>query len=74
MPDQTFDPYVGAGLTYVHAMDNSMDVFLNNGTKLPVFNDRNMWGPAFQAGFDVNLKDKNCYLILTSKKYFSIQM
>lgn len=58
MPDQTFDPYVGAGLTYVRAIDNNMDVFLNNGTKLPVRIDRNMWGPAFQAGFDVNLKDK----------------
>jgi outer membrane protein len=52
-PDQTFDPYAGAGLSYVRAMDRG----LNLGTT-PIQIDRNMWGPAIQAGIDVNLQDK----------------
>ena len=52
-PDQVIDPYAGAGLSYVRAMDNN----LNLGTT-PIHIDRNMWGPALQAGVDYNLKDK----------------
>jgi outer membrane protein len=53
-PDQTFDPYAGAGLSYVRAMDNGLF-----GTGLgSIHIDKNMWGPALQAGFDVNLQDK----------------
>ncbi|MDP2153070.1 MAG: OmpW family outer membrane protein [Methylotenera sp.] len=52
-PDQTFDPYVGAGVSYVRAMDNG----LNYEGIAPIRIDRNSWGPAIQAGFDVNLKD-----------------
>ena len=57
MPDETLDPYVGAGVTYVRAMDNSLDARLG-ALKLPIRIDQNMWGPAIQAGFDVNLKDR----------------
>jgi outer membrane protein len=57
MPDQTFDPYVGAGLTYVRAMDNSLTAHTALGD-LPIRIDHNSWGPAIQAGFDVNLQDK----------------
>jgi len=56
MPDQTFDPYVGAGATYVRAMNNGLNAQVA-GTKLPIRIDTDMWGPAIQAGFDVNLKD-----------------
>lgn len=57
MPDQTFDPYVGAGLSYVRAMDNSLTARTALGD-LPIRVDRNAWGPAIQAGFDYNLQDK----------------
>ena len=53
-PDQTFDPYAGAGISYVRAMDNG----LNLAGSTPIHIDRNMWGPALQAGMDVNLQDK----------------
>jgi outer membrane protein len=56
MPDQTFDPYVGAGLTYSRAMDNKLATTAAI-PGLPIRIDRNSWGPAIQAGFDINLKD-----------------
>ena len=52
-PDQTFDPYAGAGISYVRAMDNGL-----NSTLGGIHIDRNMFGPALQAGIDVNLQDK----------------
>ncbi len=52
-PDQTFDPYAGAGLSYVRAMDNGLNSSLG-----AIHIDRNMFGPALQAGIDVNLQDK----------------
>lgn len=57
LPDQTFDPYVGAGVTYVRALDRNLKAFTALGAE-PIHIDRNMWGPAVQAGFDVNLQDK----------------
>jgi outer membrane protein len=53
-PDQTFDPYVGAGISYVRAMDNG----LNYEGVAPIRVDRNSWGPALQAGLDINLTDR----------------
>jgi outer membrane protein len=53
-PDQTFDPYVGAGVSYVRAMDNGLDL-LNS---VPIRIDRNNWGVALQAGMDYNLENK----------------
>ncbi len=53
-PDQTFDPYVGAGVSYVRAMDNT----LAYETTTPIKIDRNSFGPAIQAGFDYNLENK----------------
>jgi outer membrane protein len=52
LPDQMFDPYVGAGLNYTRFMDNSLNLGANE-----IRVDRNSWGAALQAGFDVNLKD-----------------
>lgn len=57
MPDQTFDPYVGAGVSYVRAMDNGLMArtsLSNSGIRI----ERSSWGPAIQAGFDINLTDK----------------
>ncbi len=56
MPDQTFDPYVGAGISYVRMMDNGLSADTIGGGR-PIRVDRSSWGPAIQAGFDVNLKD-----------------
>lgn len=58
MPDQTFDPYLGAGVSYIRAMDNSLTWHGNGVPNLPIRIDRNSWGPAIQAGFDVNLQDR----------------
>jgi len=53
-PDQTFDPYVGAGISYIRAMDNSLS--LPNSTDIHI--SRNNWGAALQAGLDFNLENK----------------
>ena len=65
-PDQTFDPYAGAGLSYVRAMDNGL-----NSTLGGIHIDRNMWGPAIQAGLDVNLQDKWLVNFDVKKIWFS---
>jgi len=58
MPDQTFDPYVGAGLAYVRAMDNGLTANAPGIGVFPIRIDRNNFGTVLQAGFDVNLQDK----------------
>ncbi len=60
MPDQTFDPYVGAGLAYVRAMDNGLSASspTTGAFIAPIRIDRNNFGTVLQAGFDVNLQDK----------------
>ncbi len=58
MPDQTFDPYVGAGLAYVRAMDNGLTANAPGTGVFPIRIDRNNFGGVLQAGFDVNLQDK----------------
>ena len=65
-PDQTFDPYAGAGLSYVRAMDNGLNSALGG-----IHIDRNMWGPAIQAGLDVNLQDKWLVNFDVKKIWFS---
>jgi outer membrane protein len=67
MPDQMFDPYVGAGLTYSFSLDRNL-AFTSGplaGKKIKI--DRDMFGPALQAGFDINLKDG--WLINADVKY-----
>jgi outer membrane protein len=56
MPDQMFDPYVGAGINYTKFMDNSLET-TKGVPGLPIRVDHSSFGPALQAGFDVNLKD-----------------
>lgn len=66
-PDQTFDPYVGAGINYTAFLDRNLKVSSGAlaGTKIKV--DSDSWGPALQAGFDINLKDG--WLINADVKY-----
>ena len=64
-PDQTFDPYVGAGVSYVRAMDNN----LNLGPT-PITIDRNNWGVALQAGLDYNLENKWLFNVDVKKMWF----
>jgi outer membrane protein len=66
MPDQTFDPYVGAGVNYTHSFDHS----LTAAGAVPIRIDRNMFGFVAQAGFDVNLKDG--WLINADVKYVTM--
>jgi outer membrane protein len=61
-PDQTIDPYLGAGVNYTHAFDNN----LNLGA-VPIKIERNMFGLVAQAGVDINLKDG--WLINADVKY-----
>jgi outer membrane protein len=66
-PDQTFDPYVGAGINYTIMLDRNLKGSAGaiDGNKIKIESDS--WGPALQAGFDINLKDG--WLINADIKY-----
>jgi outer membrane protein len=53
-PDQMIDPYVGAGVNYTRFMDNGLKL---DAAGLPIRVERNSFGPALQAGVDINLQD-----------------
>jgi len=67
MPDQKFDPYIGAGINATFMLDRNLDVRQGPlaGSKIKV--DRDSFGPALQAGFDINLEDG--WLINADVKY-----
>lgn len=69
-PDQTFDPYIGAGINYTHVLDRNLKFKsgATAGDKIKI--DSDSWGLVAQAGFDINLKDG--WLINADVKY--IQM
>jgi len=69
-PDQTFDPYVGAGINYTNMLDRNLRLSSGElaGTKIKV--DSDSWGYALQAGLDVNLKDG--WLINADVKYLQM--
>lgn len=69
-PDQTFDPYVGAGINYTNMLDRNLKFSKGAlaGTKIKV--DSDSWGYALQGGLDVNLKDG--WLINADVKYVTI--
>lgn len=67
MPDQTFDPYLGAGLTYSHSFDRGLAFQSGPLAGGAIRIDRDMIAPALQAGFDINLKDG--WLINADIKY-----
>lgn len=69
-PDQTFDPYVGAGINYTISLDKNLK-FSQAGlpySKIKI--DRDSWGFAAQAGLDINLKDG--WLVNFDVKYVQI--
>jgi len=70
MPDQTFDPYVGAGVNYTYMLDRNLKYSQGAlaGTKIKI--DSDSWGWALQAGLDINLKDG--WLINADVKYVTI--
>lgn len=69
-PDQTFDPYVGAGVNYTIMLDRNLKLSRGPlaGSKIKV--DSDSWGYALQAGFDINLKDG--WLINADVKYITM--
>ena len=69
-PDQTIDPYVGAGVSYVRAMDRSLTANTSVGN-LPIHIERNSFGPAIQAGVDYNLENKWLLNVDVKKIWFS---
>jgi outer membrane protein len=52
-PDQTIDPYVGAGVNYTRFMDKNLEHSVGGDIDV----DRNSFGLALQAGVDINLQD-----------------
>ena len=62
MPDQTFDPYIGAGLNYTRF---SSKLGRSGGDER--VSDRNTFGAVFGGGIDVNLQDG--WLINADVKY-----
>lgn len=73
MPDEMFDPYVGAGVSYIRAMDNGLTARVGT-TGLPIRVERNAWGPAIQAGFDINLKDRWLINVDVKKIWFDMDV
>jgi outer membrane protein len=69
-PDQTFDPYVGAGVNYTKMLDRNLRFSSGAlaGSKIKIENDS--WGYALQAGLDINLKDG--WLLNADVKYVTI--
>jgi outer membrane protein len=69
-PDQTIDPYLGAGINYSAMLDRNLNLRQGPlaGTKIKV--DSDSWGYALQAGVDINLKDG--WLINADVKYITL--
>ena len=65
-PDQTIDPYVGAGVSYIRAMDRNLNL---GNTGITV--ERNIFGPALQVGVDYNLQNKWLVNFDVKKIWFS---
>ncbi|MDP1659855.1 MAG: OmpW family outer membrane protein [Methylotenera sp.] len=70
MPDTMIDPYVGAGVAYVLGMDRSLTAQVG-AAALPIRVERHAFGGVFQAGVDVNLKDKWLVNFDVKKLWFS---
>ena len=70
MPDQTIDPYIGAGVNYTHSFDRSLKFSKNALAGNDIRVDSNMFGLVAQAGVDINLKDG--WLINADVKYVTM--
>lgn len=70
-PDQTVDPYVGAGFNATWMLDRNLRFTsgATSGEKIKI--ERNSFGPALQAGVDFNLKDG--WLLNADVKYVWIE-
>ncbi|HTH95313.1 MAG TPA: OmpW family outer membrane protein [Rhodocyclaceae bacterium] len=67
-PDAQFRPYVGAGVNYTRISNvdlGSLNSITGTGSNL----DRNSWGGALQAGFDIKVT-KNSYINFDVKKLY----
>ncbi len=69
-PDQTFDPYVGAGINATFMLDRKLELSQGPLAGSDIKIDRNSIGAALQAGLDVNLKDG--WLLNADVKYLWI--
>ena len=65
-PDQTFDPYVGIGLSYIRAMDNGLK---EKNIPVAIRVDRDSFAPVIQFGMDYNI-DQNWLLNLDVKRFW----
>ena len=68
-PDQTIDPYIGAGVNYTHSFDRNLTAMLGS-TPLPIHIEQDMFGVVGQAGVDVNLGSG--WLINADVKYVTM--
>ena len=69
-PDQTIDPYIGAGFNYTNSLDRNL-VFASgaySGDEIKI--DRSMFGLVAQAGVDINLGSG--WLINADVKYVDV--
>lgn len=64
-PDGKFRPYLGAGINYTRFSD--VDLNVTGVGQLAL--DKDSWGAAFQAGFDVEV-DKNKFINFDIKKIY----
>lgn len=70
-PDQTIDPYIGAGLNYTHALDNRLSFASGSaviGQEIKI--DQDVFGLVAQAGVDINLGSG--WLINADVKYIDV--
>ena len=68
-PDQTIDPYIGAGVNYTHSFDRNLVTTVATGS-LPIHIEQDMFGVVAQAGVDVNLGSG--WLINADVKYVTM--
>ncbi|MEY3863006.1 MAG: hypothetical protein RIR60_1372 [Pseudomonadota bacterium] len=69
-PDQTIDPYVGAGLNYTNSLDRKLAFTAGALNTNDIRIDRSMFGLVAQAGVDVNLGSG--WLINADVKYINV--
>jgi outer membrane protein len=69
-PDQTIDPYLGAGVNYTHSFDNNLATTAV-APGLPIRIKQNMFGVVGQAGVDFNLPGG--WLINADVKYVTMK-
>jgi outer membrane protein len=69
-PDQTIDPYIGAGLNYTHSFDRNLTFAAGALIGDEIRIERDMFGLVAQAGVDINLGSG--WLINADVKYIDV--